>query len=153
MQAPKARVLIIRPPLIHSLIYSFIHLFINCRRSTSPYMCSYVTHATRALQSYDVSGKGNNFGLHTVHTFWPHKGTEGLPGWGISSMPRPPSETTRTWKTIHTIHTLIYFRHLHHLHHHHNVLPKGMSFTANSAFSTLPSSQPSFSYLHTVHLS
>ena len=27
------------------------------------------------------------------------------------------------------------------------------SFTANSAFSTLPSSRPSFSYLHTVHLS
>ena len=31
--------------------------------------------------------------------------------------------------------------------------PNGRSFTANSAFSTLPSSQPSFSYLHTVHLS
>ena len=35
----------------------------------------------------------------------------------------------------------------------HSVLPKDWSFTANSAFSTLPSSQPSFSYLHTVHLS
>ena len=35
----------------------------------------------------------------------------------------------------------------------HSVLPKGRSFTANSAFSTLPSSQPSFSYLNTVHLS
>ena len=35
----------------------------------------------------------------------------------------------------------------------HSVLPKGRSLTANSAFSTLPFSQPSFSYLHTVHLS
>ena len=34
-----------------------------------------------------------------------------------------------------------------------SVLPKGRSFTANSAVSTLPSSKPSFSYLHTVHLS
>ena len=34
-----------------------------------------------------------------------------------------------------------------------SVLPKGRSFAANSAFSTLPSSQPSFSYLHKVHLS
>ena len=33
-----------------------------------------------------------------------------------------------------------------------SVLPKGRSFTANSVISTLPSSQPSFSYLHTVHL-
>ena len=35
----------------------------------------------------------------------------------------------------------------------HSVLPKGRSFTANSAFFTLPCSQPSFPYLHTVHLS
>ena len=35
----------------------------------------------------------------------------------------------------------------------HSVLPKGKSFTAKSAFSTLSSSQPSFSYLHTVLLS
>ena len=34
-----------------------------------------------------------------------------------------------------------------------SALPKGRSFTANSAFSTLQSSQPSFSYLHSVHLS
>ena len=33
-------------------------------------------------------------------------------------------------------------------------MPKDRYFTANSAFSTLPSSQPSFSFLHTVyHLS
>ena len=31
----------------------------------------------------------------------------------------------------------------------HSVLSEGKSFTANSTFSTLPSSQPSFSYLHT----
>ena len=30
----------------------------------------------------------------------------------------------------------------------HTILPKGKSFTANSAISTLPSSQPSFSHLH-----
>ena len=35
----------------------------------------------------------------------------------------------------------------------HSVLPKGRSNTANWTFSTLPSSQPSFSYHHTVHLS
>ena len=35
----------------------------------------------------------------------------------------------------------------------HSVLPKGRSSTANSAFSTLPSSQPSFWYIHIVHLS
>ena len=35
----------------------------------------------------------------------------------------------------------------------HSVLPKGRSFTANSAFCTQPSSQPSFSYLHIIHLS
>ena len=35
----------------------------------------------------------------------------------------------------------------------HNVLPKGRSFTANSTFSNLSTSQPSFSYLRTVHLS
>ena len=34
----------------------------------------------------------------------------------------------------------------------HSVLPKGRSYTANSALSTLPSSQPSLSYLHTFHL-
>ena len=35
----------------------------------------------------------------------------------------------------------------------HSVLPKGRYYTANSAFSTLLSSQPYFSYLDTVHLS
>ena len=29
------------------------------------------------------------FGYH-IHTFWPHKDMEGLPGWVISSMPGPP---------------------------------------------------------------
>ena len=31
-------------------------------------------------------------------------------------------------------------------------MPKGRSFTANSAFSNVPSSQSTFSYLHTVYL-
>ena len=34
-----------------------------------------------------------------------------------------------------------------------DISKKWRSFTANPAFSTLPSSQPSSSYLHTVHLS
>ena len=34
----------------------------------------------------------------------------------------------------------------------HRVVPKGRCFTVNSAFSTLSSSQPSLSYLHTVHI-
>ena len=34
----------------------------------------------------------------------------------------------------------------------HSVLSKSRSFTANTAFSTLPSSQSFFLYLHTVHL-
>ena len=34
----------------------------------------------------------------------------------------------------------------------HSVLPKNRSFTTNSVFSTLPSSQPYFSYFQTVHL-
>ena len=53
--------------------------------------------------------------LDHIHTFWPHKDTEGLPRWGISSMPGPPPRqyeherrytpfthqfilTTRIWK-------------------------------------------------------
>ena len=33
----------------------------------------------------------------------------------------------------------------------HNILPKGRSFTANSAFSTLPSSQPFCIFIHSVY--
>ena len=52
-------------------------------------MCLYVTHATRALQSHDLSGESINSGSHT-YFIWPHNDMEGLPGWGIRSIPRPP---------------------------------------------------------------
>ena len=45
-----------------------------------------MTHATRALQSHDLSGEGIKF----ESLFWSQKDTESLPGWGISSMPEPP---------------------------------------------------------------
>ena len=48
-----------------------------------------MTHATRALQSHDLSGEGINLWI-TYILFWPHKGMEGLPGWVISTMPGPP---------------------------------------------------------------
>ena len=49
------------------------------------------TWLTPPLQSHDLSGERINSGSHTY--FWPHKNKEGLPGWGISSMPRPsPSQ-------------------------------------------------------------
>ena len=49
----------------------------------------YVTHATRALQSHDLSGEGIKLWI-TYILFWPHKDMEGLLGWVISSMPGPP---------------------------------------------------------------
>ena len=52
-------------------------------------MFLYVTHAARALKRHNLSGEGIK--LWIIHTFFlPHKDTEGLPGWGISSMPGPP---------------------------------------------------------------
>ena len=48
-----------------------------------------MAHATRALQSHDLSGEGIKLWL-TYILFWPHKDTEGLPGWVISPMPGPP---------------------------------------------------------------
>ena len=47
-----------------------------------------MTHATRALQSHDLSGRELNYGSHTY--FCPHKDMEGFPGWVISPMPGPP---------------------------------------------------------------
>ena len=52
-------------------------------------MFLYVTHATRALQSHDVSREGINLWI-TYMLFWPHKDMEGLPLWGIRSMTGPP---------------------------------------------------------------
>ena len=52
------------------------------------HICAFTWHtAARALQSNDLSGEGIDFGSHTY--FFPHKGMESLPGWGISSMPGP----------------------------------------------------------------
>ena len=48
-----------------------------------------MTHATRALQSHDLSGEGIKLWI-TYILFWPHKEMEGLPGWVISPMPGPP---------------------------------------------------------------
>ena len=46
-----------------------------------------MTHATRALQSHDMSGEGINY---LMLLFWAHRDMEGLPGLVISSMPGPP---------------------------------------------------------------
>ena len=48
-----------------------------------------MTHATRALQSHDLSGEVIKLWI-TYILFWPHKDVEGLPGWVISPMPGPP---------------------------------------------------------------
>ena len=52
-------------------------------------MYLYVTHATRALQSHDLSGEGIKLWIAYI-LFWPHKDMEGLPGWVISPMSGPP---------------------------------------------------------------
>ena len=46
-------------------------------------------HATRALQSHDLSGEGIKLWI-TYILFWRHKDMDGLPGWVISPMPGPP---------------------------------------------------------------
>ena len=48
-----------------------------------------MTHATRALQSRDLSGEGIKLWT-TYILFWPHKDMEGLPGWVLGAMPGPP---------------------------------------------------------------
>ena len=48
-----------------------------------------MTHAARALQSHDLSGRELNYGSHTY--FFDHtRYMEGLPGWVISPIPGPP---------------------------------------------------------------
>ena len=66
----------------------FIHSIIYYRSLTSP-LYIYVAHASRALQSHDLSREGIKLWT-TYILFWPHKDMEGLPGWVISSMPGPP---------------------------------------------------------------
>ena len=65
-----------------------------------------MTHAARALQSYDLWGKELNYGSQTY--FFDHTRT-----WRASRMSDQPdagatSETAQTWKTIHTKHTPIH---------------------------------------------
>ena len=48
-----------------------------------------MTHATRALQSHDLSGEVIKLWI-TYILFWPHKDMESLPWWVISPMPGPP---------------------------------------------------------------
>ena len=66
----------------------------------------YVTHATRALQSHDLSGEEWNLG-HII-LFRPHEDMESFPGWGISSMSGPPPRQHYHERRIHTIHTPIH---------------------------------------------
>ena len=47
-----------------------------------------MTHAARALQSHALLEEGINLWI-TYILFWPHKDMEGLPRWGIISMPGP----------------------------------------------------------------
>ena len=59
------------PDIIHSFIIVFNLPLIGAL---------YVSHATRALQSHDLSGEGINSGLHTY--CFDHKDMEGLPDEG-----------------------------------------------------------------------
>ena len=67
-------------------------------------MCLYVTHATRALQSHDLSGEGIK--LWIIHTFLTIQGHGGPPRRSDQPNAGATSETAQTWKTIHTKHTL-----------------------------------------------
>ena len=64
-----------------------------------------MTHASRALQSHDLSGEGINFGSHIY--FLTTQG-HGKPPWMSDQLNAGAiSETTRTLKTIHIIHSHI----------------------------------------------
>ena len=66
----------------------------------------YMTHAARALQSHDLSGRELNCGSHTVHTFSTTQGHGEPPRMSDQPNAGATSETAQTWKTIHTKHTL-----------------------------------------------
>ena len=65
-----------------------------------------MTHASRALQTYDLSGEGINFGSHTY--FLTTQGHGEPPRMSDQLNDGATSETTRTLKTIHTIHLHIH---------------------------------------------
>ena len=84
--------------------WKLIHSFIHCLSNVYPlhYRFLYVTHATRAFQSKDLSGEGINSGSHTYfyHTrTWRVSPDEGSAQWW---------DIFWTWKTIHTIHAPIH---------------------------------------------
>ena len=71
------------------VIFCIVHL-ISLSKFNLPLIGTfYVTHATRALESHDLSGEGIKLWI-TYILFWPHKDMESLPGWVISPMPGPP---------------------------------------------------------------
>ena len=69
-----------------------------------PYFNLYVTHATRALHSHDLSGERINSGSHFLTT----QGHGDPPRMRDQLNVGATSETTRTWKTLHTIHSHIH---------------------------------------------
>ena len=67
----------------------FSHIISLCEFNLPLIRFLYVTHATQALQSHDLSGEGIKLWI-TYILFWPHKDMEGLPGWVIFSVLGPP---------------------------------------------------------------
>ena len=94
--------------LFYFINFFIIHTFIHSLPEYLPLRGAFpVNHATRALQTHDLSGEGINFGSH-AYFFWPHKDMVGLPGWGISSMPGLPPRQHEHERPIHIIHALIH---------------------------------------------
>ena len=65
-----------------------------------------MTHATRALQSHDLSGE--KLTLDHIQTFLTTQGHGGPPQISDQLNAGATSEKTQTWKTIHTIHAPIH---------------------------------------------
>ena len=65
-----------------------------------PYMCFYVTHATRTLE--------RELTLHHIHAVLTKQGLGGPPQMRDHLNAGATSETTRTWKPIYTIHAPIH---------------------------------------------
>ena len=68
-----------------------------------------MAHATRALQSHDLSGERINSGSHILHTFWTTQGHGGPPRMRDKLNFGATSERKQTSKTTHTIHARIHF--------------------------------------------
>ena len=65
-----------------------------------------MTHASRALQSHDLSRKGINCGSHTY--FLTAQGHGGPPRMSDQLSAEATSKTTQTLKIIYTIHSLVH---------------------------------------------